>query len=79
MLEDDNRLLPFSEKSSRIDQMVKRILGIPPHWERAYGENYLYDLWDKDILAVASYVQVDPRTLIKYVHGTHAKYLDRET
>jgi hypothetical protein len=54
-------------------------LGIPPHWERAYGENYLYDLWDKDILAVASYVQVDPRTLTKYIHGTHAKYLERET
>jgi hypothetical protein len=73
------RLFPFSAKSGRIDQIIKHILGIPPHWERAYGENYLYEIWDKDLLAVASYVQVYPRTLTKYIHGTHAKYLDRET
>jgi integrase len=76
---DDQRLFSFSEKSGRIDQIIKHILGIPPHWERAYGENYLYEIWDKDLLAVASYVQVDPRTLTKYIHGTHTKYLDRET
>ncbi|MGA2682063.1 MAG: hypothetical protein ABSF44_09725 [Candidatus Bathyarchaeia archaeon] len=72
------RLFPFTEKSTRIDQIIKNMLGIPPHWERAYGENYLYEIWDKDLLAVASYIQVDPRTLTKYIHGTHTKYLDRE-
>jgi len=28
----------------RIDQIIKCMLGIPPHWERAYGENYLYEI-----------------------------------
>jgi integrase len=79
MVEENEKLFPFSEKSSRIDQIIKNILGVPPHWLRAYGENYLYDKWDKDIMAVASYVQVDPRTLTKYIHGTHTKYLDRES
>jgi hypothetical protein len=76
LLEENEQLFPFS--NSRADQIIKNMLDVPPHWLRAYGENYLYDLWDKDLLAVASYVQVDPRTLTKYVHGTHTKYLDRE-
>jgi len=46
----------------------------PCHWLRAYGENYLYDHWDHDILAVADYVKVDPRTLANYIRRSYAKY-----
>lgn len=77
MIDDQDRLFPFSEKSSRIDQIVKAMLEIPLSLGRSLRRK-LHDHWDKDIPAVASYVQVDPRTIIKYVHGTHTKYLDRE-
>jgi hypothetical protein len=44
------------------------------HWLRAFGENYLYDHMDHDIMAVASEVQVDARTLQKYIKRQHEKY-----
>jgi hypothetical protein len=49
-------------------------LGEPCHWLRAYGENYLYDEWDHDILAVSDYVKIDPRTLQQYIRGSYKKY-----
>jgi len=50
------------------------LTGEPCHWLRAYGENYLYDHWDHDILAVADYIKVDPRTLANYIRRSYAKY-----
>ena len=73
---DETRL--FNLTNGRIDQIIKNMLGVPPHWLRAYGENYLYGLWDNDLIAVANYVQVDPRTLSLYIHRTPEKYLKRE-
>lgn len=43
------------------------------HWFRAYGEDYLYENWGSDILAVADYIKVDERTLAKYIKGRHKK------
>ena len=71
----NHRLFPFSDKAGRDNQILRPMLGIPPHWERAYGENLLYELFDYDLIAVANYVQVDPRTLAKYIHRTPKKYL----
>jgi len=41
---------------------------------RALGENFLYDAWDHDILAVSDYVKVNPRTLEKYIRRSYEKY-----
>lgn len=73
----ETRLFPFSDKAGRDNQILKEILGCPPHWERAYGENLLYELFDYDLIAVANYVQVDPRTLSKYIHRTPERYLKK--
>ena len=66
----------FKFKPNRAWQIVSSILGIPDHWLRAYGEKYLYLLWDKDIVAVSQYVEVDPRTLQHYLVKEYDKYLD---
>jgi len=44
------------------------------HWLRAFGEDYLYDKRDHDILAVADEVKVDARTLQLYLRKRHEKY-----
>ena len=44
------------------------------HWLRAFGESYLYDLWDHDIVAVADQVKVDTRTVEKYLVHRSAQY-----
>jgi len=61
LLKPQERLFNFGR--TRALQITHSILGIPNHWLRAYGEDYLYENWDHDILAVADYVKVDPRTL----------------
>ncbi len=76
-LSEKDRLFPFSDKAGRANQIIKEILGVPPHWERAFGENLLYEIFDNDLIAVANYVQVDPRTLSKYIHRTPEKYLKK--
>jgi len=45
-----------------------------PHLFRALGENFLYDAWDHDMLAVSDYVKVNPRTLEKYIRRSYEKY-----
>ena len=45
-----------------------------PHLVGALGENFLYDIWDHDILAVSDYVKVNPRTLEKYIRRSYEKY-----
>jgi hypothetical protein len=76
-LGEKDRLFPFSDSAGRDNQILKELLGVPPHWERAFGENVLYELFDNDLIAVANHVQVDPRTLAKYIHRTPEKYLKK--
>lgn len=78
LLESPGTLLfPFSDAAGRVNQIINEMLGVPPHWERAYGENLLYELFDYDLIAVANYVQVDPRTLSKYIHRTPERHLKK--
>jgi integrase len=44
------------------------------HWLRAFGESYLYDSWDHDLIAVADQVKVDSRTVEKYLVHRSAQY-----
>jgi len=44
------------------------------HWLRAWCEDYLYTKWGNDLLAVADYVKVDPRTLQEYIRRRYQKY-----
>jgi len=64
----------FIRDRSQAWKYVTALIGEPPHWLRAYGESYLYDSWDKDLLAVADYVKVDPRTLQHYIRRAYKKY-----
>lgn len=64
----------FISDTSQAWKITEALIGEPCHWLRAYGENYLYDVWDKDILAVADYVKVDPRTLQLYIRSGYKKY-----
>jgi len=81
-LEPEQPLFNFSPTSTRPWQIVetytkglaRKNRGVTPHWLRAYGENWLYDNWEKDIMAVASYVSVDARTLSLYIRKGHMKY-----
>ena len=66
------RLFPFGR--TRAYQIISTITGEPCHWLRAYGENFLYDEWEKDILAVADYIKVDVQTLQRYIRRSYAKY-----
>jgi integrase len=80
----NERLFPFSLEKNENDQIIgcKRAWQIvnallpefTEHWLRAFGEDYCYDKWDHDILAVSDYVKVDPRTLQEYLRKRHAKY-----
>lgn len=65
-------LFPF--KRARAFQIVSAVLGIPCHWLRAYGENFLYDVMQKDVLAVSDYIKIDPRTLQLYLRRRYSKY-----
>jgi integrase len=71
-IQPEDKLFNFG--NSRALQITHAILGIPNHWLRAYGEDYLYQTWDHDILAVADYVKVDPRTLQEYIRKRYGKY-----
>jgi len=72
ILEPDELLFKF--KGFRAWQIVTALTGETCHWFRAYGEDYLYMNWDKDILAVADYVKVEPRTLQEYIRRRFEKY-----
>jgi len=72
-LRDDDRLFPFGR--SRAWQIVHSTSpAFWPHLFRALGENYLYDAWDHDMLAVSDYVKVNLRTLEKYIRRSYEKY-----
>jgi len=84
MLGEDERLFPWSLAKNRWGQIAggKRAWQVVKaylpdhtcHWLRAYCENYLYDMWGRDLLAVADYVKVDPRTLEQYIRRRHELY-----
>jgi integrase len=65
-------LFPFGR--SRAWQIIETQTGEPCHWLRAYCENYLYDKWKHDLLAVADYVKVTPATLSEYIRESWKKY-----
>jgi integrase len=72
LIGDNDLLFPFTRQ--RAWQIINSLLGVPCHWLRAYCENYLYDNWGKDILAVSDYIKVDPRTLQLYIRRSYQKY-----
>jgi integrase len=56
-------------------EVVKAMLpNLTAHWLRAFGEDYLYAAWNKDTYAIAEEVQVDPRTLDKYLKKRSGRY-----
>lgn len=84
LLKKDQRLYPWSLKKNQYGQITgcKRAWQIAKayfpnftcHWLRAFGEDYLYDEWNYDLLAVSDYVKVDSRTLEEYLRKRHEKY-----
>jgi integrase len=61
--------------TKRAYQIIHRMLPAwTQHWLRAFGESYLYDLWDHDIVAVADQVKVDTRTVEKYLVHRSEQY-----
>jgi len=71
-LEGDQRLFPFGRV--RAWQIIREMTGATCHWFRAFGEDFLYGQWDKDLLAVSDYIKVDPRTLSQYIRRRYEKY-----
>jgi hypothetical protein len=71
-ISDNSRLFPFT--TQRGWQVVTSLVGIPCHWLRAYCEDYLYEHWGKDILAVSDYIKVDARTLQAYIRKRYLRY-----
>lgn len=72
ILGEEDRLFNF--KRDRAYHIISGRTGEPCQWLRAYGENYFFDNWDKDILAVSDYIKVDVRTLSQYIRGGYRKY-----
>ncbi|MDH5690375.1 MAG: tyrosine-type recombinase/integrase [Candidatus Bathyarchaeota archaeon] len=71
-LKGNTQLFKFGRK--RAWQIVVTLTGNTCHWFRAFGEDFLYEEWDHDLLAVADYVKVDPRTLQDYIRKRWKKY-----
>lgn len=79
-LEGDAKLFPFGVERGR--QIVKSLTGgtwneatknfdggLWSHYFRAQGERYLYRRWKRDLIRTAAYLEVDPRTLLKYLQS----------
>jgi len=83
-LDDDDRLFPWSLEKNKYGQIIgcKRawqvVKSILPestcHWLRAYCEDYLYSVWEGDLLAVSDYIKVDARTLQQYIRKRYERY-----
>jgi len=67
----------FNFKRQRAWQIVVEYIGSTPHWLRAFGETFLYDAWDSDLLAVADYVKVDSRTLGEYIRRGYKRHMKK--
>ncbi len=72
LLNSNDKLFNFGRV--RAYQIISKLTGEPCHFLRAYGENYLYDIWDRDLLAVADYVKVDYQTLQHYIRRSYTKF-----
>ena len=72
LLGPEEQLFPFGRK--RAYQIVSATLGIPEHWLRAYGDMFLYDAWNQDILAVSDYTKQSVLTLQQYIRRRFQKY-----
>ena len=71
-LDYDEKLFKFDRR--RAWEIVVHLTGLPCHFFRAFGEEYLYERWGRDILAVADYVKVDPVTLQQYIRRRYERY-----
>jgi integrase len=61
--------------TNRAWNIVKALLpNITAHFLRQYGDDYLYDAWDHDIMAVSDYTKQDARTLQLYLRKRYQKY-----
>jgi integrase len=61
--------------TNRAWNVVKALLPeATAHWLRQYGDDYLYDQWDHDIMAVSDYTKQDARTLQLYLRKRYQKY-----
>lgn len=61
--------------TNRAWNVVKALLPeATAHWLRQYGDDYLYDSWDHDIMAVSDYTKQDARTLQLYLRKRYQKY-----
>jgi len=61
--------------TNRAWKVVKALLPkATAHWLRQYGDDYLYDAWDHDIMAVSDYTKQDARTLQLYLRKRYQKY-----
>ena len=84
LLGEDARLFPWSLKRNQWDQIIgctrawqivnQLLPEYTEHWLRAFGEDYLYDAWQYDLLAVSDYVKVDYRTLQQYIRKRDLRY-----
>lgn len=72
-LVDSGRLFQFKTRQ-RAWQIVTAMTPYTCHWFRAFCEDYLYDRWNRDIMAVADYIKVDVRTLQEYIRKRYARY-----
>ena len=72
LVPEKERLFQFG--TVRAWQIITALLDLPPHWFRAFGEDYLYRQWDHDLMAVANYIKVDARTLQQYITSGYDKY-----
>jgi integrase len=71
-LAPEEKLFKFGRKWAW--KIVSSQLDIPEHWLRAMGENYLYDLFDHDILAVSDFCKISVQTLPQYIRARYKKY-----
>lgn len=61
--------------TSRAWRVVKSLLpDKTAHWLRQYGDDYLYDHWDHDLMALSDYTKQDARTLQLYLRKRYQKY-----
>lgn len=67
-LQDEDPLFNF--KRCRAWQITRAMTGQWNHYFRMLGENYLYGAWGKDVMSLAEYLQVHPRTLMHYLRGS---------
>jgi len=65
----------FTFTTNRAWNVVKKLLpDATCHWLRSWGDTYLYQVWDHDIMALADYTKQDVRTLQLYIRKQYEKY-----